>query len=210
MEVISSVFSKRSFALIVCAGALGLATAAQAAAPPAPAPAPTSEDGVELIKRPSARFDRSLEAAALEVRYDVLLEQARNLEVAPEDHLLTEQVTTEPEIRSGIESLGDRVETARKEARQERREEAAFAPSGGTIHGVSLATLETIAACESGGDPTAVNPAGYFGKYQFDMGTWASVGGSGNPAEASEEEQDYRAALLYSRAGSSPWPVCGA
>ena len=42
------------------------------------------------------------------------------------------------------------------------------------------------------------------------MGTWASVGGSGNPAEASEEEQDYRAALLYSRAGSSPWPVCGA
>jgi Transglycosylase-like domain len=41
------------------------------------------------------------------------------------------------------------------------------------------------------------------------MGTWASVGGSGNPAEASEEEQDYRAALLYSRAGSSPWPVCG-
>ena len=82
-------------------------------------------------------------------------------------------------------------------------------PQNGTIEGVSLATLESIAACESGGDPTAVNAAGYYGKYQFDESTWASVGGSGNPAEASEAEQDYRAALLYSRAGSSPWPVCG-
>jgi hypothetical protein len=41
------------------------------------------------------------------------------------------------------------------------------------------------------------------------MGTWASVGGSGSPAEASPEEQSYRASMLYARAGSSPWPVCG-
>ena len=84
---------------------------------------------------------------------------------------------------------------------------AAGADVGGLAPGVSLATLNAIAACESGGDPTAVNPAGYYGKYQFDTGTWASVGGSGNPAEASEAEQDYRASLLYSRAGASPWPV---
>ena len=82
-------------------------------------------------------------------------------------------------------------------------------PENGMIEGVSLSTLNTIAACESGGDPTAVNAAGYYGKYQFDEGTWAAVGGSGNPAEAPEAEQDYRAALLYSQSGSSPWPVCG-
>ena len=201
-------FKRRSFAILACAGVLGVATVAQAAAPVAPAP--TTDERVELVKRPSARADRSLEAAALQVRYGVLFQQARNFEVAPDDNLLTEPVTTEPEIRAGIRSLGDRVETARGEARRERREEAAFAPSGGSIEGVSLATLDAIAACESGGDPTAVNPAGYYGKYQFDTGTWASVGGSGNPAEASEEEQDYRAALLYAQSGSSPWPVCGA
>jgi Transglycosylase-like domain len=82
-------------------------------------------------------------------------------------------------------------------------------PENGVLEGVSIATLESIAACESGGDPTAVNAAGYYGKYQFDESTWASVGGSGNPAEAPEAEQDYRAALLYAQAGSSPWPVCG-
>ena len=41
-----------------------------------------------------------------------------------------------------------------------------------------------LANCESGGNPRAVNPAGYYGLYQFDLGTWASVGGSGDPAAA--------------------------
>ena len=71
-------------------------------------------------------------------------------------------------------------------------------------------TLKSIAACESGGNPEAVSPDGtYRGLYQFDHGTWASVGGNGDPAAASAAEQNYRAALLYSQSGSSPWPVCG-
>ena len=89
--------------------------------------------------------------------------------------------------------------------RRERREAFAELPGG-----VSMATLESIAACESGGDPHAVSADGsYRGKYQFDYGTWESVGGHGDPAAAPEAEQDYRAALLYARSGSSPWPVCG-
>jgi len=76
--------------------------------------------------------------------------------------------------------------------------------------GVSQSTLDAIGNCESGGDPHAVSAGGtYRGKYQFDYGTWASVGGHGDPAAASESEQDYRAALLYERSGSSPWPMCG-
>jgi soluble lytic murein transglycosylase-like protein len=194
------VSNKSSFIILACAAVFGVATVAQAAAPLAASPA-REAGSLDLIERPADRFDRSLEAAALRVRYDVMLDRARKLDAAPEEHLLTERVTTEAELRDGIRALGERVAAARREAE--------FAPSGGSIAGVSLATLESIAACESGGDPTAVNSAGYYGKYQFDMGTWASVGGSGNPAEASEAEQDYRAALLYSRAGSSPWPVCG-
>jgi opacity protein-like surface antigen len=69
--------------------------------------------------------------------------------------------------------------------------------------------LEAIAACESGGDPTTDTGNGFYGKYQFTLGTWQAVGGSGNPARASEAEQDRRAAILYEQAGASPWPVCG-
>lgn len=97
-------------------------------------------------------------------------------------------------------------ERAEAEQRQREREEQFENLPGG----VSLETLNAIAACESGGDPTAVSSDGtYRGKYQFDYGTWESVGGHGDPAAAPEAEQDYRAALLYARSGSSPWPVCG-
>jgi Transglycosylase-like domain len=94
---------------------------------------------------------------------------------------------------------------AARDRRREREEEFAELPAG-----VSMATLESIASCESGGDPAIVSADGtYRGKYQFDYGTWESMGGSGDPAAAPEAEQDYRAALLYAQAGSSPWPVCG-
>ena len=70
-------------------------------------------------------------------------------------------------------------------------------------------TLQAIAACESGGNPATDTGNGFYGKYQFTLETWAAVGGSGNPAQASEAEQDRRAAILYAQAGASPWPVCG-
>ncbi len=105
-----------------------------------------------------------------------------------------------------VHVAGRRIEAEHLAALRKQRR-AAFASLPG---GVSEATLESIAACESGGDPTAVSSDGtYRGKFQFDYGTWESVGGTGDPAAASEAEQDYRAALLYSRAGTSPWPVCG-
>jgi hypothetical protein len=95
----------------------------------------------------------------------------------------------------------------RQERRREAREPELASPES---FGVSQSTLDAIASCESGGDPTAVSSDGtYRGKYQFDSGTWASMGGSGDPAAAPEAEQDMRAAMLYSQAGSSPWPVCG-
>lgn len=66
-----------------------------------------------------------------------------------------------------------------------------------------------LAHCESTGNPTAVNPAGYYGLYQFSLSTWASVGGTGNPTDASPEEQTLRAQILYERSGAGQWPHCG-
>jgi hypothetical protein len=71
------------------------------------------------------------------------------------------------------------------------------------------AELERIAQCESGGNPKAVSPDGtYRGKYQFARETWESLGGTGDPIDASEAEQDKRAAMLMERQGPSAWPVC--
>ena len=67
-----------------------------------------------------------------------------------------------------------------------------------------------LARCESGGNPNAVNPAGYYGLYQFSLGTWHAVGGRGYPTDYGYWEQTKRAWKLYRGSGSSPWPVCGA
>ncbi len=105
-----------------------------------------------------------------------------------------------------IDRITERLRVERRTAARERRRQL-FASLPG---GVTMATLESIAACESGGDPTAISSDGsYRGKYQFHPSTWEAVGGSGDPAAAPEAEQDYRAALLYAQSGSSPWPVCG-
>ena len=63
--------------------------------------------------------------------------------------------------------------------------------------------------CESNGQYGINTGNGYYGAYQFDIGTWQGVGGTGLPSEASPAEQDMRAQLLYDDRGSQPWPVCG-
>ncbi|GAC1523493.1 MAG: hypothetical protein NVS2B6_09350 [Thermoleophilaceae bacterium] len=71
------------------------------------------------------------------------------------------------------------------------------------------AELAKIARCESGGNPQAVSADGrFFGKYQFDQQTREPIGGSGNPAQASEAEQDRLALALLRARGTAPWPNC--
>jgi hypothetical protein len=104
-----------------------------------------------------------------------------------------------------IERRAERSERRAAERRRTRAERRREKRQGG-----ASPALEAIAACESGGDPSAIGGGGtYRGKYQFSRETWASVGGSGDPAEASEAEQDRRAAKLYETGGAGHWPVCG-
>lgn len=63
--------------------------------------------------------------------------------------------------------------------------------------------------CESGGNYGNKNNRRYRGAYQFSYATWASVGGSGDPADAPPDEQDQRAQVLLARSGRRQWPVCG-
>ena len=115
---------------------------------------------------------------------------------------------------AAIDAAGRRVEeTVRRSATPDAAPAPAPAATAAPaeIPGApAQSVLERIADCESGGDPRAVSASGqYRGKYQFDQGTWEGVGGTGDPAAASEAEQDRRAAMLYARSGPAPWPVCG-
>ncbi|MET9672361.1 ubiquitin-like domain-containing protein [Streptomyces sp. NPDC006482] len=79
-----------------------------------------------------------------------------------------------------------------------------------TVAGADGLDWGALAACESGGRPNAVDPSGtYGGLYQFDPGTWRSLGGTGTAQNAPAAEQTFRAKKLYVQRGASPWPHCG-
>ncbi len=80
------------------------------------------------------------------------------------------------------------------------------ASSSASVGGVWAA----LAQCESGGNPATNTGNGYYGMYQFTLGTWQSLGGSGLPSDASAAEQTQRAQALQARSGWGQWPACAA
>jgi hypothetical protein len=81
------------------------------------------------------------------------------------------------------------------------------APSRTTVSSSSGSSNPMVnPACESSGNPQVVDPSGkYWGKYQFDYGTWVAHGGSpGAYGNASEGMQDQVAARVQYDA----WPNC--
>ncbi len=68
--------------------------------------------------------------------------------------------------------------------------------------------VEAVRQCESGGNYATNTGNGYYGAYQFDAGTWRSVGGAQYAPYASQAPkvaQDHMAWTLWSRAGWGPW-----
>lgn len=105
-------------------------------------------------------------------------------------------------------TLAEPVTRIRAVGTQARPAPAAAAPRGST--GGGGLNWAALARCESGGNPSAVSPTGkYRGLYQFSYATWASVGGSGDPAANSAAEQTHRAQILLNRSGAGQWPTCG-
>ncbi len=82
------------------------------------------------------------------------------------------------------------------------------APDPAPLPATASALLACIRSFEQGAAGYATDTGNtFYGAYQFTLGTWRSVGGTGNPADAPPEEQDDRAWKLYLRDGLGPWPT---
>lgn len=186
----------------------GPATIALAAGPDEGGPAVLSPVSLSVPAQTAKVIDEHLVAHGDDLRHQVALRSvmrtARHLAEARDKKLPTRY-----RARLDRQSVGS-LRTKQRHLRRDLRELREKQRTGGAPDVAIPAQLAAIASCESGGDPAAIGGGGAFrGKYQFDYGTWASVGGSGDPAAAPEVEQDRRAALLYARSGAAPWPVCG-
>jgi len=111
----------------------------------------------------------------------------------------------EQEWYAGVQRALD--EEAQRQAAA-RQTTAAPRVSSGPVDGD---WLDRLAQCECGGNPSCNTGNGFYGTFQFMLGTWQSVGGQGLPSDATYEEQKYRAALLLERSSaSSQFPGCTA
>ena len=187
---------KKTTTALAMAGALLSVPAAQADDPLKPALG--GHDTVAGQMRSEARDNRRDDRArqTLRVARRVAADNGERFDADAERHRLRGMDVGE--LRHRPQELRDRTRERSDRARELRESRFAASP-----------TLEAIAACESGGNPATDTGNGFYGKYQFTLETWQSVGGVGNPAQASEAEQDRRATMLYEQAGASPWPVCG-
>ena len=62
--------------------------------------------------------------------------------------------------------------------------------------------------CESNGNYADDTGNGYYGAYQFSLGTWRGLGLSGLPSQAPSSVQDGAAQRLQARSGWGQWPSC--
>lgn len=162
-----------------------------------------------------ARFD-AIQAAAHERDAEAALTKARE---AAAEQARAERAAAQRKAAADRARERDRAAAASSAAAPRRTRPAPAVPAAPTANSApgrgnptdaERSTLARIRRCESGGNYGAVSSSGrYRGAYQFDRGTWAAVGGSGDPAAASPAEQDYRALVLLRQRGTRPWPVCG-
>jgi len=158
-------------------------------------------EGALVAELPTkSTLERAVDRHKAERSYERVLVDAKKHEVAPKADP-TEQAMP-------LTALARKTDELQKAVKKAKAKPDFPAPE--TV-GVSQSTLDAIASCESGGDYATNTGNGFSGAYQFMDSTWQAVGGSTPSAYlATPEEQDYRAAVLYSTSGPGQWPVCGA
>jgi uncharacterized protein YabE (DUF348 family) len=152
----------------------------------------TSEREVELPFATTYEDDASLYEGQTQVKSPGVPGATRQTVVQTyhDGQLVLEEIAAEAPLRAPVTQVSVRGTKAR--------------PVGAAPAGVWAA----LAQCESGGNPSTNTGNGYYGMYQFSLGTWRSLGGTGLPSEASAEEQTMRAQALQAKAGWGQWPGC--
>lgn len=117
-------------------------------------------------------------------------------------------VTYEVEMRNGKEV--SRKETGSTVTKVPKKQ-VVIVGSKPSFSGDFAAALAKLRSCEGG--YTSVNPAGYYGAYQFTQSAWNSNAPAGyagiNPTKAPPAVQDQAARNYYVKSGWRPWPNCG-
>lgn len=117
-------------------------------------------------------------------------------------------------IKREAEALAEaqRAEEARKQAEAAANAAKAQANAKLVVANAPAAASDDAFAklrmCESGGIYSRNSGNGFYGAYQYDIGTWANYGGYARADLAPPAVQDAKARETQARRGWNPWPAC--
>lgn len=117
-------------------------------------------------------------------------------------------VTYEIELENGIESSRKEIQSIIIE--QPTKSIVKVGTKLNKFSGSFAAALAALRSCESGGNYAINTGNGYYGAYQYNVGTWNGYGGYSLPSDAPAYLQDQKAWETYSARGWQPWPGCTA
>ncbi|HSX41157.1 MAG TPA: transglycosylase family protein [Candidatus Saccharimonadales bacterium] len=146
----------------------------------------------------SATAQASVETPApYEIKLDTLQVQPVTVVVAPKPNFDTDVIAP-------LKAKQEATKAAKLAARRAAVKVATtkvVAPAGDDA-------FYQIRLCESGSTYTRNSGNGYFGAYQYSLGTWNNYGGYARPDLAPAEVQDTKAHADQAVRGWRPWPAC--
>jgi len=111
------------------------------------------------------------------------------------------------EVVAPLKAKQAAAEAAAKAA--QARAKAAAAPKVAAVYGGTIdGAFALLRQCEAGGNYATNTGNGYYGAYQYNLGTWANYGGYARPDLAPPAVQDAKARETQAARGWSPWPAC--
>lgn len=149
-------------------------------------PLPTGTTALAQAKTNGTQVAQTIYAATIEVQKP----QTPNFDIEVVAPLKAKQAAEEA--------------AAKAKQAQARAKTAAKAVYGGTTDAAFMALRQ----CEAGGNYATNTGNGYYGAYQYNLGTWANYGGYARPDLAPPAVQDAKARETQAARGWSPWPAC--
>lgn len=114
-------------------------------------------------------------------------------------------VTYEIEMKNGQEISRKEIQSVTT-LQAQKQVEVVGTKATNTFTGDFAGALARLRSCE--GSYTSNTGNGYYGAYQYDLGTWANYGGYANASLAPPAVQDEKAWITYQARGWQPWPSC--
>ncbi len=122
-----------------------------------------------------------------------------------------QQAKADAEAKAAAEAEAARIAAAQAAAAAAARAAAIRLAAARTapVYGANTGDAwYQLRMCEAGNDYTRNSGNGYYGAYQYNLGTWGNYMGYARPDLAPPDVQDAKARETQAARGWSPWPAC--